>query len=181
MALYQQGNHKAFEQLYHRHKGGLYRYFLRQTPQQSQAEELFQDVWKKVVMGADNYQPSAKFTTWLYTLARNTLIDQVRHLNVVEQVIDSQVQADEASVIPLNNSSQKHLEDHLGAQAIKHCLTKLPNVQLESFMLREEGGFSVAEVAHITQAGLEATKSRLRYAYKSLRECVTLVINGATP
>ena len=82
-----EGDANAFKLLYSRHKGGLYRYFLRQLHDQQLAEDLFQDTWGKVIANADSFEPNAKFSTWLYKMARNRIIDQVRHLQVVSNVI----------------------------------------------------------------------------------------------
>ena len=78
MLRYRDGDAQAFEELYGRHKGPLYRYLLRQTGHAANAEEIFQEVWIKVIRSSERYQPLAKFTTWLYQIARNCFIDHVR-------------------------------------------------------------------------------------------------------
>ena len=65
MQRYALGDFAAFEQLYQRHKGGLYRYFLRQLGNHALAEDLFQDIWSKVISQAPKYKIKAKFSTWL--------------------------------------------------------------------------------------------------------------------
>ena len=77
MLHYAGGDLDAFQKLYERHRGGLYRYFLRQG-NPSVAEELFQDVWARVIQSRKRYRPKAAFKTWLYTLAHNRLIDYWR-------------------------------------------------------------------------------------------------------
>ncbi|HEX6944875.1 MAG TPA: sigma factor, partial [Casimicrobiaceae bacterium] len=69
MLAYAAGDAAAFDALYARHKGPLYRYLLRHLRERSLADELYQDVWMRVVNGRAGYAPTAKFTTWLYTLA----------------------------------------------------------------------------------------------------------------
>jgi RNA polymerase sigma factor, sigma-70 family len=78
MLAYATGDARAFDTLYARHKGGIYRYLLRQCRDAGIAEQLFQDVWMNLIRVRASYQPSAKFTTWLYTLAHNRLIDHHR-------------------------------------------------------------------------------------------------------
>ena len=78
MSRYRFGDAGAFEVLYKRHKGPLYRYLLRQCGAAAQAEELFQDVWFKVIRARERYEARAKFTTYLYHLAHNRLIDHYR-------------------------------------------------------------------------------------------------------
>ncbi len=193
MTRYANGDFAAFEVLYLRNKGGLYRYLLRQLKQQSSAEELFQEVWSAVIDSASSYKQSAKFTTWLYRIARNKVIDQHRHLKVVDAVIaqneETKIEvaaphdinedrianmASESSQYASQNSSpQNEHERAVKAQAIMYCLEKLPKHQLESFLLREESGLSLNDIAQIIDVNLEAAKSRLKTAYKNLRSCLT--------
>src|SRR5262245_56603504 len=78
MLLYRDGDAGAFDALYARHKGGLYRYLLRQCRNQALAEELFQDVWMNLTRARTSYTVEARFTTYLYRLAHNRLIDHYR-------------------------------------------------------------------------------------------------------
>jgi RNA polymerase sigma-70 factor (ECF subfamily) len=186
MKRYANGDFAAFETLYKRNKGGVYRYLLRQLKQQNLAEELFQEVWSAVIDSASNYQQSAKFTTWLYRIARNKVIDQHRHLKVVSTVIadydqveiEDSSQDDQGRNDPPNSTSvqndtpQQAHERAIQAKAIAQCLEKLPKHQLDSFLLREESGLSLNDIAQILDVGLEAAKSRLKTAYKNLRSCL---------
>jgi RNA polymerase sigma-70 factor (ECF subfamily) len=177
MQRFSKGEYEAFEVLYQRHKGGLYRYFLRQVNEQSKAEDLFQDIWSQVIASASRYSEKAKFTTWLYTMAKNKLVDHIRHVKVVTKVIDEQCDWQESDV-ELNvkqsqvNQTEKSFESSHQADAIKHCVGKLPQHQLDCFLLKEEAGMQISDIAEMMNSGLEATKSRLRYAYKNLRECL---------
>ena len=187
LADYLSGDYEAFELLYSRHKGGVYRYLLRQLHQQQLVEDIFQEVWSKVIMQASSFQANASFTTWLYTIARHKIIDHIRHIKVVDKVIEpSQKQANTCS--SLSESAQDTLttqtegqnttapdtlhEQGEQANAIEYCLKKLPNHQLDCFLLREESGLSAREIALVVNAGTEATKSRLRSAYRLLRTCI---------
>ncbi|WP_037071964.1 sigma-70 family RNA polymerase sigma factor [Psychromonas arctica] len=78
MLQYAQGDVQAFSELYFRHKNSLYRYFLRQTATPELAEELYQDVWNKLIEASPSYQAESKFSTWLYRIAHNELIDHYR-------------------------------------------------------------------------------------------------------
>jgi RNA polymerase sigma-70 factor, ECF subfamily len=179
MLSYAQGDFSAFEHLYQRHKGGLYRYFLRQLGDHALADDLFQDSWSKVISHAPTYQASAKFTTWLYTLAQHKLIDHVRHIKVVNKVIeaassgedDNQQQPTIEGVTALNPENQLH-NSHASA-TLKKCIQALPLVQKDCFLLKEEAGLTVEVIAAILGANYEACKSRLRYAYDNLRQCIT--------
>ncbi|WDE08016.1 sigma-70 family RNA polymerase sigma factor [Thalassomonas viridans] len=175
MAHYQQGQVMAFDTLYHRHKGALYRYFLRQCREKSLAEDLYQDVWSRVIKASEAYQPSAKFTTWLYRIAYNRMADHVRSLKSVNNSAVSQgaeEPAADAADTGEGQDPQQQTERAQKAGYLKHCLSLLPPKQLEVFMLKEEGGFSAAMIAEIIEISHEAIKSRLRYSYQKLRECI---------
>ena len=78
MLQYQQGEQAAFETLYRRYKDTLYRYFLKHCSNQQQSEELYQEVWIKLINSTARYKPKAKFRTYLFTIAHNTLVDFYR-------------------------------------------------------------------------------------------------------
>src|SRR3972149_3712187 len=78
MTAYRDGDAGAFEKLYLRHKGPLFRFVLRGVYQRSVAEELFQEIWMRVSEARERYAPEARFTTWLYTIAHNRLVDHWR-------------------------------------------------------------------------------------------------------
>src|SRR6202158_3045286 len=78
MLAYAGGDAGAFEALYARHKGPLYRYVLRSVKSRGEAEELFQDVWMRVVEARERYAPQSRFTTRLYTTAHHRLTDHCR-------------------------------------------------------------------------------------------------------
>jgi RNA polymerase sigma-70 factor (ECF subfamily) len=173
MNRYRDGDAHAFEVLYTRHKGPLYRYLLRQCGAAAQAEELFQDVWMKLIRARERYEARAKFTTWLYHLAHNRLIDHYRRAKagvpisydddpdepLIEQVADSELRE------PDNELDRRRLGQRLLVQ-----IAILPETQREAFLLREESGLSLEEIAKVTGVNAETAKSRLRYALAKLRQ-----------
>jgi RNA polymerase sigma-70 factor (ECF subfamily) len=177
MQAFSAGDYPAFEALYQKHKGGLYRYFLRQLGEQSKAEDMFQELWSNVIAQSDDYKTTAKFTTWLYAMARNKVIDHSRHMQVVNKVVDDAADWQEGDELPEKTHSgtpDTGVESDTQAKAIKHCLNQLPHHQRDCFLLKEEAGMQLMDIAEITHASLEATKSRMRYAYKNLRECLRI-------
>ncbi len=78
MLAYAGGDARAFETLYSRHKGPVFRYVLRSVKSRAEADELFQDVWMRAIEARARWRPEAKFTTWLYTIAHHRLIDHWR-------------------------------------------------------------------------------------------------------
>jgi RNA polymerase sigma-70 factor (ECF subfamily) len=173
MLAYAGGDAKAFERLYAKHKGPLFRYVLRSAKGRGEAEELFQDVWMKVIEARARYAPKAKFTTWLYTVAHNRLVDhwRARGLTIVASTDDEEAGVAEPAAAP-------GAEPHRVAEAaetlerLARALAALPLAQREAFLLHHEGELGVAEIAAATGSNEEAAKSRLRYAMNKLREAI---------
>lgn len=168
---YVKGHFEGFEHLYSRHKGGTYRFILRQVNDESTAEDLLQELWMKVVSNARTFNKNSKFSTWLYQVARNLLVDRFRHLEVVTAVISQEEPELEAS-LESTDLSEAQWHQQRQKQALKGCLEKLPKAQLESFLLKEEAALIQTDIAQVVGISLEATKSRLRAAYANLRECL---------
>jgi RNA polymerase sigma-70 factor (ECF subfamily) len=165
MLAYREGDAGAFETLYKRHRGALYRFILRSMRERGAAEELFQEAWIRVIEARGRYAPSARFTTWLYTIAHNLLVDHWRRKGLTLVELDA-----EAVVAADNPARQAEARESLAR--LMHALEKLPQAQREAFLLHEEAGLTVAEIAAVTGAGEEAAKSRLRYAMTKLRAAV---------
>jgi RNA polymerase sigma-70 factor (ECF subfamily) len=163
MLAYQRGDAGAFETLYKRHRGALYRFVLRSLHQRSAAEELFQEVWMRVIEARARYAPQARFTTWLYTIAHNLLVDHWRKKGLVLVELNE----DEIGTAPDNPARQAEARQTLGR--FLQALEGLPHAQREAFLLHQEGGLSVAEIAAATGTNEEAAKSRLRYAMAKLK------------
>jgi RNA polymerase sigma-70 factor (ECF subfamily) len=165
MLRYRDGDVAAFETLYGRHKDPLFRYLLRLCGQQAAAEDVFQEVWGKIIKSRDSYRPSAKFSTFLYHVARNCFIDHVRrhrrHGNTADVEPDSQ--ADYA------DCPETLAEKSLARRRLNIALQSLPDEQRDVFLLHEEAGLSLDEIARITDCKRETAKSRLRYANRKLR------------
>jgi RNA polymerase sigma-70 factor (ECF subfamily) len=172
MLAYAAGDAASFDTLYARHRGGVYRYFLRQCSHGGVADEMFQDVWMNLIRVRATYAPTAKFTTWLYRLAHNRLVDYYRASGQVRLVsADDEAHADEVESIPGGRADEPEARagnNELGAR-LKAAVNALPAAQREAFLLQQEGGLSLSEIAELTGAGVETVKSRLRYALDKLR------------
>ena len=172
MLAYAAGDASAFDALYERHKGGVYRYLLRQCRHAGVADELFQDVWMNLIRARTGYAPTAKFTTWLYRLAHNRLIDHYRASSVATLVsADDDAHADAVAAIPADGGDEPNIraENRELGERLKNAVAALPSAQRQAFLLHQEGGLSLAEIAELTGAGVETVKSRLRYALAKLR------------
>ena len=164
MLAYRDGDAGAFETLYARHRGALYRFVLRSMKDRAVAEELFQEAWIRVIEARERYAPSARFTTWLYTIAHNLLVDHWRRKGLVlVELNDEHASADNPA---------RQVEARETAARFLQVLDELPPAQREAFLLHEEGGLSVAEIAAATGTNEEAAKSRLRYATAKLKAAI---------
>ena len=173
MLGYRDGDVAAFEVLYIRHKGPLYRYFMRRGMRQERAAELFQEVWTKIIRAKDRYQPTAKFTTYMYRLAHNCYVDEIRRQGRTPVTADGLgcIDPDE---IPgdSRDDPRNHVEQLELVDQFRRALADLPADQREAFILREEGGLSLADIASVTGVNSETAKSRLRYAVRKLRQAL---------
>lgn len=173
MQRYAKGDSQAFEQLYLKHKGALYRYFVRQLGDKQLAEDLYQETWGRVIRAAVNYEASAKFNTWLYRIAHNLLIDHVRAVKPVDLVGHDEGDAGlDAFAGKEQDKPDVQWQEAQKGLLLKACIGLLPQVQKEAFILNIEMGFTAAVISDIAGVTLEATKSRIRYAYQSLKDCV---------
>jgi RNA polymerase sigma-70 factor (ECF subfamily) len=173
MLAYAAGDATAFDALYARHRGGLYRYLMRHCGHAGIVDELFQDVWLNAIRARTTYVPSAKFTTWLYRIAHNRLIDHWRAAGQVELVTTGPGGDDDDVFAAIPGARTDEPEVRAGANEIstslRSALAALPPVQREVFLLHQEGGLDLHEIAELTGAGVETVKSRLRYALAKLR------------
>jgi RNA polymerase sigma-70 factor (ECF subfamily) len=142
MLAYRDGDAGAFEKLYARHRGALYRFVLRSLKDRGVAEELFQEAWIRVIEARGRYAPSARFTTWLYTIAHNLLVDHWRRKGL------TLVELDDEHAAPDNPAQQAEARE--AAARFLQALEALPHAQREAFLLHEEAGMSVAEIAAAT-------------------------------
>ncbi|HOE41639.1 MAG TPA: sigma-70 family RNA polymerase sigma factor [Rhodoferax sp.] len=171
-----EGDMKAFESLYDRHEMGSWRFIFRSVRDRQVADDLLQDVWFAVARQAAAYQPRAKFRTWLFTMARNRVVDHFRASRDM-QSLDAHDDADDqvASAFvaePVANSGfgpVRQLESKQQALALLEAIETLPQEQREAFLLQAEAGLGVADIAEATGVSFETAKSRLRYARSRLR------------
>lgn len=162
------GDVAAFETLYTRHRGPLYRFLLRQLRNQALAEECFQDVWQRVIAARTGWKPDAAFSTWLFRIAHNRLNDHWRaakHRPAAPE--DGEARA---ARVPDPTTPERELSEFEQRRRLQLALSELPDEQREVLILRLEQELSLEEIGAITGVGRETVKSRLRYAMDKLRQ-----------
>lgn len=166
MAAYCGGDAAAFEALYVRHRARLFRFILRTIKVRATAEELYQEVWMRVIEARRAYKATARFSTWLYTIAHNRMVDHWRRRGLSLGSLEEQDVPDPAA------DPARHAEAREALARFAAALERLPPVQREAFLLHEEAGLTVAEIAAATGSNEEAAKSRLRYAMAKLKAAI---------
>jgi RNA polymerase sigma-70 factor (ECF subfamily) len=148
MGRFQDGDTAAFETVYARHRGPLYRYFLRQVAR-SAVDDLFQEVWLRIIKGQARYRPDGPFSAYLYRIAHNVLVDHYRRVGRLPE---------------LTSADDLELPDP-GAGPERD----LSQIELR-FLLHQEAGLTLEQIAAVVGVGRETIKSRLRYALNRLRQ-----------
>src|SRR5579872_7105984 len=156
------GDATAFNELYRRSRSPLRRFVARLSRGPEEAEEIVQEVWLAVIRGARSYRPTAKFTTYLFSIAHRRLQDHWRMRDRHAQVLattdsapDVDEVADDAAIVPEDWAARAELRGALMA-----AIDRLPPPQRAVFLLKAEADLSLEEIAAATAASVEATKSR---------------------
>jgi len=172
MLAYARGDLAAFDALYARHRGMLYRFLLRSVRDPHRTDELFQETWSRVIGARARYQPQAKFSTWLLQIAHNLMIDSLRR-----QRPTAGAEETEAALANLPTPEREQPEHALSEferrRNLQRAIERLPEEQRIAVMLRLEQELSLEEIAAVTGTGRETVKSRLRYAMTRLREVLS--------
>jgi RNA polymerase sigma factor (sigma-70 family) len=185
MAAYAAQQDRAFNVLYERHRGGLYRFVRRLLGPQHSAlvDEVYQDTWLRVVHARAQWVPQgATFRTWLFTLAHHRAVDVLRRTGREVAWHDSD---DAAPFEPDGDPWQRWPQAASPAPAsddalfwrragvrLMACLAELPLAQRAVFLLHHDDGESLDSIASSLGVGFETAKSRLRYAMRKLRTCM---------
>lgn len=165
MLRYRDGDVAAFETLYRRHKDPLYRYLVRLSLNRDTADDVFQEVWSKIIKARDSYRATARFSTFLYRVAHNCFIDYVRRnkRHASSSVLDPDTQP------ATDDGPELIVQGDQARRSMLAALATLPEEQRDVFLLYEEAGLSVEHIATVTGVNHETAKSRLRYAVTKLK------------
>jgi RNA polymerase sigma-70 factor (ECF subfamily) len=161
------GEITAFETLYSRYRAPLYRFLLRSLRSKSEVEDLYHEVWSRIITASQRFNDATPgaFRAYLYQIARNLLIDRSRRATL--QLVEADDPPEVAGDAP-SPDVQLHYDDC--GERLLLAIDGLPAEQREAFLLKEESGLSLEQIAALVSAGHETIKSRLRYAMKKLRQ-----------
>ncbi len=172
---YRGGDSRAFQTLLERYQRGIL-FFVRQFfPNPERAEEIFQEVFMKVLERLDYFDSSGSFRGWLYTLCRNHCIDRLRYQKRRPELPDSSFGDEERTNTPLTLQENpgplpdREVYEKELATCLNDALQRLPEEQRETFILKERSGMTFEEIARSTGVSVNTVKSRMRYALTTLR------------
>jgi RNA polymerase sigma-70 factor (ECF subfamily) len=163
MVRYRDGDAGAFDRLYARYRGPLYRYLARHCESPASADELYQETWLRVIRARARWRPEGGFAPWLFHIARNLLADHWRRRGPETVALDDSV-VDLAAPWP---EAWTRLRDCV--ERLLTLLAGLAREQRDAFLLQAEAGLSLEQIGRLTGVGRETVKSRLRYALRRLR------------
>ena len=174
---YQRGDPAAFRVLVERHHAPIYRFCLRALRSPEAAADAAQEVFLRVVKNIATWEPKAKFTTWVYTIARNHCIDEARkgrfrHTESLNETVGKDDSSTERidRVAAETPSQDRVLHGQRLRVAIDDALSTLPDEQRQVFLLREVSGLAFKDIADAVGVGENTVKSRMRYALASLKK-----------
>ena len=176
MLRFGRGDSAAFEALYRRHESRIFRYLYRNVRDEANANDLMQEVWYAVARNAPRYQPTAKFSTWLFTLAHHRMVDMIRGSRPQQSLDAENGEEGNGTTLHEHLAADRDREPEVLAQAqddaaaLLNAVAELPSEQRSAFLMQAEGELSVEEIAAATGTSFETVKSRLRYARAKLRQ-----------
>ncbi|MBO4673850.1 MAG: sigma-70 family RNA polymerase sigma factor [Bacteroidaceae bacterium] len=173
VGLYALGNNSAFDTLLKRYEQKVFSYFLYSVKSQELAEDLFQDVFIKIIvrLKSGQYEENGKFSSWLMRIVHNHLIDHYR-TTPTEKILsndDSEVDLFSQAEIAVNENREQEIMDQQTLQEVKELIAMLPDSQREVLMMRVYDELSFKEIAEKTNCSINTALGRMRYAILNLR------------
>ncbi len=173
VSLYQEGNNSAFDILLKRYESKVFSYLLYSVKNQELAEDLFQDVFVKMVVRIKNgqYTENGKFSSWMMRIVHNHLIDHYR-TTPSERIIsndESEVDLFNNADIAVNENREQEMIDQQTLSEVRGLIAKLPDAQREVLLMRVYDELSFKEIAQKTNCSINTALGRMRYAILNLR------------
>ena len=174
------GAAEAFEVLLARYERPLFNFILRHVSERTRAEEILQDAFLRVIERSKEFKGESKFSTWLYTIARNLCIDESRKMVFRRhKSLDAQLGGDDGegpALVERTAGSGPAVDRAAIARELKpqiaEAIAALPEEQREVFLMREIQNMPFKDIATIVGVPENTVKSRMRYALERLQEAL---------
>ena len=170
---FQEGDEFAFVSLYNRYKGAVYAFCVKMLLDRAQAQDIMQETFLRVYENRDRLHSASSFKSWLFTIARNQCLNQLRRSN--RQV---PLEENDESNVRLFDTPVASLEKSERIEMVSHFLSQLKPDYREVLILREYHNLSYEEIAAVTRSTLSAVKSRLFKARRRLADYLEPVMRN---
>jgi len=174
--LFLEGNKEAMQVIVKRNSPRLFNFIYRMIPDRPVCEEFVQEVFLKLVRAKPDFSGGTKVSTYLFYVARNLAIDEIRRRKLRHNISINGNREEEDQRTMLEKIPDRRWEPDSGAtrselkRRVEECLSSLPEEQREVFILREVEGLEFSKIAEILGCNENTVKSRMRYALEKLRE-----------
>ena len=183
MELYRKGSRDAFEELFARYQGKVIHFAYRMTGDQARAEEAAQETFLRIARAASTWQPKAKFSTWMYTIARRTTLNYLRDEKEGGEKVSitpGEDAGDGPPPLQLPGPNSLNPEEMAWSAQVREgfvaALQRLPETYRTAFILNRGDGLSYEEVATVLGITVQAVKSRIFRAREMLMESLSRVL-----
>lgn len=184
MLRFKQGDQAAFESLLTKYFPRVLNFIVRFVNVHEEAEDLTQEVFIKVYKGAWEYSPKAQFKTWLYTVARNLALNEIRRRSRIAGSLDAPVDYNDEGKTTREVADENAVRPDAGvteeerATLVREALQALPANQREAIILLRYEDFTYEEIARTMGLSLQAVKSLLNRAKENLRVRLARVLEA---
>ena len=161
------GDSSAFGPLIQLYRRQLFSYLFRLSGERTQAEDLFQETLMKTWRGINKYSEKQKFSSWLFSIAHNTAMDNLRkrkHENLISEIDPDEIRS--------SHDPCKELIDNEKNEMIKSAIETLPPKQKEVFLLRIYGEASFKDISELTKEPINTVLSHMHYSIKKLKKII---------
>ncbi|HEV2319973.1 MAG TPA: sigma-70 family RNA polymerase sigma factor [Verrucomicrobiae bacterium] len=176
MLRVKRGDRAAFAELVEKYKQRLMNFIYHRLRDETEAEDLAQNVFLQVYKSRGRYKQTAKFSTWLFTIAHNLCLNELRRRSrhPAESLEETHTENEEQPPRQLEDKSQSPAPDNVLhgelAQKIKEALDELPENQRSAILLCREEDLSYEQIAKVLRCSLSATKSLIHRGRETLKE-----------
>jgi RNA polymerase sigma-70 factor (ECF subfamily) len=177
MLRFQEGDEAAFEELVHKHTRGVLNLVFRYLADASRAEDVSQDIFVKVYRARMKYEPKAKFSTWLYRIAVNHCLNEIR-ARKSQPAVSAPV--NDLLEQPSGEDPDARISRSELQQAVKSAIDSLPENQRMAVILARYEDMSYDEIAETMGMSLEAVKSVLFRAKENLKQALSKYAGGTS-